>query len=99
MDKAEVDATHVVGIAICVNVSTTACFWDEDEFFGRNYVTMEVAAEVCLEGIDADFGWGASVRVFGEIIDLAPKNISLNTSCHAYLAVGLTDNITSQFSL
>ncbi len=62
VDVGEVDATESIGGAESVEECTSAvCFWQIDILILGDNVAFQEAAEVCLDGIDVDFGGCAGV--------------------------------------
>lgn len=65
---AEIDASDVVGTAVCVEESPPVSHREIEVFLGGDDIAVEEPAEVRLQGVDADFGSGAGVGMLGPMI-------------------------------
>ncbi len=95
MDVGEVDAPEGIGGAESVEEGASAVgLWEKNILVLGDDVSFQEAAEVCLYGIEVDFGGGAGVGVLWPPAVLAPEDVGLDAGGHAASTEGLSDDVS-----
>ena len=99
MGETEINSTDVVRTSESIEESLSVSHWQVKKLFGGHNITIKETAKVGLQRVNADVGGGAGIRMLLTVVDLSPKDISLDACRDPDPSESLSDDISSRLAV